>query len=150
MRSERQAFQIRQRLFRLPFLLFGSFLSRLLLLRQSVVLFVYHFDLVLVVGNLRRWTPITLSIDTFLPSSKDTLNVMASLLNSAIIKPFSLRKVFPLVVVIESIILNVCWWFIMLPYLALPVLYLVVSHLSVIVVELDALVLCHTVRRAVL
>ena len=91
-----------------------------------------------------------MSIDTFLPSSKDTLNVMASLSKSALIKPFSLRKVFPLVVVIESIILNVSWWFFTLPYLALPVLYLVVSHLSVIVVELDALVLGKTVRRAVL
>ena len=80
----------------------------LLLLGQSVVLFVYHFDLVLVVGNLRRWTPLTLSIDTFLPSSKDVLNVIATLSKSALIKPFSLRKVFPLVVVIESIILNVC------------------------------------------
>ena len=104
--SPRQALQIIER--------FGVWLRfgfGLLLLGQSVVLFVYHFDLVLVVGNLRRWTPLTFSIDTSLPSSKDALNVMASLLNSAMIKPFSLRKVLPLVVVIESIILNVCWWF---------------------------------------
>ena len=103
--SPRQTLQIVER--------FGVWLRFwwLLLLGQPVVLFVYHFDLVLVVGNLRRWTPLTLSIDTFLPSSKDALNVIATLSKSALIKPFSLRKVFPLVVVIESIILNVCWWF---------------------------------------
>lgn len=103
-RSPRKTLQIVER--------FGvRFGYRLLLLGQSVVLFVYHFDLVLVVGNLRRWTPLTFSIDTSLPSSKDALNVIATLSKSALIKPFSLRKVFPLVVVIESIILNVCWWF---------------------------------------
>ena len=103
-RSPRQTLQIVER-----FVVGLGFRYRLLLLGQSVVLFVYHFDLVLVVGNLRRWTPLTFSIDTSLPSSKDALNVMNSLLNSAIIKPFSLRKIFLLVVVIESIILNVCW-----------------------------------------
>ena len=42
------------------------------------------------------------------------------------------------------------WWFFSLSVFVLPFLYLVVSHLSVIIIELDALVACNGVGRAVL
>ena len=45
---------------------------------------------------------------------------------------------------------NVRWWFLMLSALTLPVLCLVVSHLAVIIVELDAMILCQAVGRSVL
>ena len=56
--------------------------------------------------NLCRWTAFALVIDTVRPSSNVALNVIASLSKSALIKPFSLRKVFPLVVLIEIIVIT--------------------------------------------
>ena len=95
--SPRKALQIGER-FRVG-LGFGFWL---LLIGQSVLTFFNHFA-DFTDENLCRWTAFALVIDTVRPSSNVALNVIASLSKSALIKPFSLRKVFPLVVLIEII-----------------------------------------------